>query len=156
MKKIALLIFLLAFVVFISGCTKIKDCGTDLKCFKESAKTCSKSKVNLIDEGNNLRITVRGHSVNFCKVSFKIENLGDDLKIKYPTETKIAIGKTMNCNINKKYVDLKELNYIDEIINLPNEFDEHCSGPIKDLMQGPFKEIITKEFKTMINEENLI
>jgi len=150
-----LIIFLVVFIIFIAGCVKIKDCGTDLNCFKESAKTCSKSKVNLIDGDDNLRVTIRGHDTTSCKVSFKIEDIGENLKTQYPTETRIAIGKTMNCKVDKKYSEYEQLDYIDEIFKLPEEFDKSCSGPIKDLMQGPLKEIIVNEFKTVLNEENL-
>lgn len=151
----ALIAFLIVFIIFITGCVKIKDCGTDLNCFKENAETCSKSKVNFVDEGTNLRVTIRGHDATSCEVSFKVEALGEDIKNKYPTETRISIGKTMNCNIDKKYSEYEQLDYTDEILNLPEKFDESCSGPIKDLMRGPLKEVIVNEFKTVLNDENI-
>ena len=143
------------FIIFTAGCVKIKDCETDITCFKENAKTCSKSKINLIDEGTNLRVTIRGYDATSCEISFKVESIDEKLKTQYPTETRIAIGKTMNCNIDKRYSKYEQLDYIDEILNLPEKFDESCSGPIKDLMQGPLKEVIVNEFKTVLDEENL-
>lgn len=151
-KKLMVLLFVV--VIFIAGCVRIKDCGTDLNCFKENAKTCTKSKVNLIDGGNNLRVTIRGHDTDSCRVSFKIEEVSETIKGQYPTETRIAIGKTMNCKIDKKYSGYEQLDYIDEIFNLPEEFDKKCSGPIKDLMQGPLKEVIADEFESVLNKEN--
>jgi len=149
MKSIStryLLIFLLLSIVLISGC--IPDCGNDLECFKESAKNCSKSKVNIVDgEGNNVRVTVRGFDKDSCKISFKIESLGEKLMTEYPKETRIAIGKTLNCEINKTHFEYEKLDYIEEIFNLPEEFDKSCSGPIKDLLEGPLKPIIANKFK---------
>ena len=144
-----LLIFLLLSVIFISGC--VTDCGNDLECFKESAKNCSKSKVNVADQdGNNIRVTIRGANEDSCKISFKIESLGENFKSIYPQESKIAVGKTLNCEINKKYFDLKKFDYISEIFNLPDEFDKSCSGPIKELLEGPLKPVIVNEFRKII------
>jgi len=148
LKKIIILILGL---IFLSGCS-IKNCNTDLECFKESAKTCSKVRVNLIEEKNNIRVTVRGLTANSCSVSFKLEEISDDIKKEYPLETRIAKGKTLNCLINKKYTDYEQPDYIDEIFHLPQEFETSCSGPIKDLMKGPLKEIVINEFNRVINE----
>src|SRR3989344_6367856 len=150
-----LAISLSLFAILITGCAKIKDCGTDFDCFKVNAKTCSRAKANLINEDNNIRVTIRGHSVDYCRVSFKIENIGENMRNKYPTESGIAIGKTMNCKVDKKYSEYKDLDYIEEITNLPNEFDRSCSGPIKDLMEGPLKEIMINEFKSKLSDKNI-
>lgn len=148
------LIILVLLSILISGC--IPDCGTDLECFKEKAKDCSKSKVNILDgEGNNIRVTVRGFDKDSCRVSFKIESIGEKLKTKYPTETRIAVGKTLNCKISKKYAEYETLDYVEEIFNLPEEFDRSCSGPIKDLLEGPLKPIIVNEFQKILIKEGL-
>ena len=144
-----LLIFLLFSIVLISGC--IPDCGNDLECFKESAKNCSKSKVNIVDgEGNDVRVTVRGFDKDSCKISFKIESIGEKLMTEYPKETRIAVGKTLNCEINETYSDYGKLDYTEEIFNLPENFDKSCSGPIKDLLEGPLKPVIVNEFQKII------
>lgn len=148
LKNILLFILILA-IIFISGCS-IKDCGTDLECFKESAKICSKAKVNLIGEGNNIRVTVRGLTADSCPVSFKIEELSQDIKEKYPSESRVATGKTLNCNIDKKYADYEELDYSEKILNITDNLEKSCSGPIKDLMKGPLKEVIEQEFDKLL------
>jgi len=149
--KTILLLILVWGIVILSGC-KIRECRTDLECFKESAMTCSRVRINLLREGNNIRVTVRGLTPGSCLVSFKIEKISQTIKNKYPFETKIAKDKTLNCKINKKYANYGELNYIEEIFNLPNEFEKSCSGPIKDLMKGPLKEIIIDEFNKVMQQ----
>jgi len=146
-------LYLLFIIIFISGCS-IKDCGYDLMCFKESAKTCSRVKVNLIEEGSNIRVTVRGLTIDSCKVSFKIDGVGQKIKEQHPFETKIAIGKTLNCKINKKYADYENIDYTKEIFNLPEEFDKSCTGPIKDLMTGPLGGMVKEEFDKMLEKNS--
>jgi len=144
-RKVRVLCFLILFsIFFISGCA-IKDCGTNLDCFKSNAKNCSKVRANLIENDNNLRITIRGHDGDFCRISFKIEEIGEDLKRDNPVETKIALGKTMNCKINRTYSDNKQVDYINEILTFGDGLDKYCSGPIKDFIQYPLKEMVLEK-----------
>jgi len=136
-----ILCFLLICLFFVAGCTKTKDCGDDVKCFGEEIKDCSKAKVYVSNEGNKIKVTSKGLSKDECRVSLRIEEVGWKLKEDYPTESFIAKGKTLNCNI-----PIKE-NYSEAIQNLENYFDESCSGPIKDLLDGRFGEVIKKEIK---------
>src|SRR3989338_1559835 len=94
--KITLIVLVLA-MFLVSGCA-IKDCQTDLNCFKELVKDCSKAKVNIIYDDNNLRLTSRGIWLEDCRLSFKIE-----------------------------------------------QFNEYCSGPIKDALQGPLKNAVKEK-----------
>lgn len=125
MKRI---ILLLVFLIFLSGCS-YSNCGYDLNCFEEYAKDCSKSKVNIIQDSNDVRITLRGVSKEGCKVSFKIEEISREYKNKYPNEALILEGKSLTCNI-----PIKE-DYSEEIMNIGDNVDNYCSGPIKDFVK---------------------
>ena len=139
-----LVIPLIVSVLVISGCS-IKDCKDDLSCFEKSVKKCSKAKVNIKYEDNDVRLTSRGIWGGKCQVSLKVEKVGKKLRQKDPIASKIAEGKTMNCAI-----PLKEINkpkQITELFLLEQKFNQYCSGPIKDAMQGPLKEMIQKKLK---------
>ena len=138
-----LFIFLILSIVLISGC--IKDCGTDLTCFIESAKYCSSARVNIINQGNNIRLTSRGIWFGKCKLSLKIEEIGEELKKQDPDLARIATGKTINCAVPVEIVNYDREAYIKEILTLEDRFNQYCSGPIKDALQGHLKEIIKEE-----------
>lgn len=144
---IPLLIFVM---IFVSGCS-IKECGTDLNCFKELAKDCSRGKVNIIHEDNNIRLTSRGTLFGKCKLSLKIEEIGEKLRQENPTMAILAKGKTLNCAIPVEIVEYNPNQYINEILNFEEQFDQYCSGPIKDVLQGPLKEVIKDKVKITIN-----
>ena len=138
-----ILIFLFLLLILLTGCS-IKNCETDLDCFKESAKYCYRARVNIIHEGNNIRLTCRGFWFGKCKLSLKIEEIGNELKKQDPNLARIAKGKTLNCAIPVKILETDE-KVIDEILNIENRFNEYCSGPIKDVLQGPLKDIIKEK-----------
>ncbi|MBI2666751.1 hypothetical protein HYX13_04015 [Candidatus Woesearchaeota archaeon] len=135
--------FLIIFFLVHSACQPIVDCGTDTECFSKNSVNCSQTRANLIDEqGNNVRVTIRGFQQNSCRVSLKVEEVGLQLKEKYPQESVIAVGKTMNCNIDRRFAEENISFYIDKIFELEEEFNQSCSGPIKDLLGEHLKEII--------------
>ena len=133
-------------MILISGCA-IKDYGTDINGFKESAKYCSRARVNIIHQGNNIRLTSRGIWFGKCKLSLKIEEISDELTQQNPTMARIAKGKTLNCAVPVEIVKYNRDQYIDEILNIEDKFDQYCSGPIKDALQGPLKEVIKEKLK---------
>ena len=144
-----LLIPSLIIVMFLlSGCT-IQDCGTDLSCFKEQAKDCSRARVNINYQDNVVRLTSRGVWFNKCKLSFKIEKVGNQFVQKDPTLAKLAEGKTLNCAIPVEIVNYNPDQYIDEILNAEEKFDQYCSGPIKDALKGPLREIIKNKVNSI-------
>lgn len=133
-------------MILITGCT-VKDCGTNIFCFKEAAKYCSRASVNIIDEGNNIRLTSRGEWNGKCEVSLKIEAISNELSMQNPTLARTAIGKTLNCAVPVEVVEYNRDQYINEILNLEDKFNQYCSGPIKDALQGPLKEFIKEKIK---------
>jgi hypothetical protein len=135
---------LLISLILITGCS-IQDCNTDLSCFKELAKDCSRAKVNIKYEDNDVRLTSRGNWFGECKISLKIEKVGDRFVQEDPTLAKLAEGKTLNCEIPIEIVKNNNEQYIDEILNLEQKFDQYCSGPIKDTIKGPLKDIVMKK-----------
>ena len=114
----------------------IKNCGVDLDCFKEASKDCSRAKLYLNHEGGIAKLTLRGLTDDGCKVSLKIEEISDEIKQDYPTESLVAKGKTLNC-----VIPIKD-DYYEDIMNLEENIDSSCSGPIKDIMQGPLKDLL--------------
>jgi hypothetical protein len=125
----------------VSGCS-ISECGTDLNCFKELAKDCSRAKVNIKYEDNDVRLTSRGNWFGECKLSLKIEKVGDQFVQKDSTLAKLAEGKTLNCAIPMEIVEYNQDQYVDEILNFEQKFDQYCSGPIKDVLRGHLGEAI--------------
>ncbi|MBU1245724.1 MAG: hypothetical protein ABIJ20_01105 [Nanoarchaeota archaeon] len=126
-----ILIIILIGLIFISGCTI--DCGKDLDCFKEQVQNYNKARVNIINEGTNIRITCRGVSKDICLISFKIEEVSEDLRQEDPISAKIVVGKTLNCNIPLEVLEQDE-DYFDKILSFEEEFDQYCTGPIKDIL----------------------
>lgn len=146
MTLLKLVLILLA--VTITGCSVIsQNCGTDFACFKNAANNCAPSRINLLHDGNNVRLTIRGTDSDTCSVSLKVEELGQDIRSKYPVESQVLIGKTLNCRVNANLS-----NNINEIYKIPQALDRACSGPIKDLLKGPFKEIIKSELEKTFSE----
>ena len=141
MKKLIILILAL---IFISGCTT-KDCGVDLDCFQESANDCLKARVNVIEEGTNLRLTSRGEWFGKCEISIKIEKIDSTLNLLDPTLKQAIEGKTINCAVPKEIVKGNE-NYIKDILSTGETFDKYCSGPVKDILEGASKEAIKINF----------
>ena len=142
MKIMIILSFVL--MLLVSSCST-QDCGTDLTCFKELARDCSKAKVNIKYGDNDVRLTSRGNLFGECKISLKIEQVGEKLNQKDPALASLAKGKTLNCAIPIEIVDYNLDQYIDEIINLEQKFDQYCSGLIKDVLKGSIKETISKK-----------
>lgn len=136
-----ILLLLILFFICLAGCS-IKDCKTDINCFIESAKYCSKARVNIIHDETNIKLTSRGVWFEKCKISLKIEEVGGELVQQNPTIAKLAIGKTLNCAIPMEIINYNNSEYINEILNFDNKFDMYCSGPIKDVLQGPLKNVI--------------
>ena len=141
--KITLIVLVLA-MFLVSGCA-IKDCQTDLNCFKELVKDCSKAKVNIIYHDNNLRLTSRGIWLEDCRLSFKIEQISEKLRQEDPNLAMLAEGKTLNCAIPLQVVEQNQDEIIDNILNLEEQFNEYCSGPIKDALQGPLKNAVKEK-----------
>lgn len=139
----ALLLFL-ALLIFISGCSRTINCGSNIECFKNNAETCTKSKFLLNQDGNNILITLRGINNDKCGVSFKVMELNEEEKNNYPTESSELKGKTLNCLVPIKYKDAN--NWLG-LIDVNEKFDEYCSGQIKDLAKGPLKEVLKNEFE---------
>lgn len=131
-------------VLLISGCS-IQECGTDLNCFKELAKDCSRAKVNIKYEDNDVRLTSRGNWLSTCTVSLKIEKVGQRFIQEDPALASLAEGKTLNCKIPMEVVNYTPDQYIDEILNIEQKFDQYCSGPIKDVLQGPLKDVFKEK-----------
>ncbi len=139
MKYIKLII-LSILLLFLSGCTEFRECETDIVCFEKYAELCLPSRVNLVDDGSNVRVTVRGLNSDLtCKVSLKVEAVGTIFHKKYPRESQILIGKTLNCDVDK------DGDYYKGILQLKQELNKDCLGPIGDLAKGPFREIIVSE-----------
>ncbi|MFA5176134.1 MAG: hypothetical protein WC413_02650 [Candidatus Nanoarchaeia archaeon] len=135
-KNKNIIIVLVLLLIFISGCS-IYDCGTDINCFEEKAKSCSSAKVNIIEEGNNIRLTSRGILFGKCKFSLKIEQIGENLQQQNPGISKVLIGKTMNCEIPLEELNINLDNYLNDIANLKDgEYERYCSGPIKDILNA--------------------
>src|SRR3989344_1477341 len=110
------MVFLLLMLMFlISGCAKIIDCKDDIECFKKNAETCSKSRFLVSHDGNDVQITLRGISNEKCGVSFKVMELGEEIKKSYPIESTGLKGKTMNCLVPIKY---KDSNNWQQILNM--------------------------------------
>ena len=151
MRPLTVLLFsvFLLFLIILAGCVEIPDCGQDFDCFESYAESCATARVNVISEGTNIRFTLRGIEYPYCKISLKVESVGSDISAKYPTESKIIVGKTLNCNINK---NVAEQSYLESLANIEEEFDCSCSGPIGDLAKGPLKEIITSELNKVLGE----
>ncbi len=133
-------------MLLVSGCN-LRDCGNDWHCFMESAKSCSRARVSIVYEDNSVRLTTRGVWFGECKVSLKIEKVGQELRQRDPVMADMAEGKTLNCAIPLEIVEYNSEQYIDEILNIEDRFDEYCSGPIKDALQGPLRDIVKKELE---------
>ena len=106
--------------------------------------------MNQIQDGNNIRITLRGFEGDYCVVSFKIEGISKDIMDKYPFESKVALDKTLNCHIDKKYQDPTKLDYLEEISKISENINDSCSGPIKDFMKGPGKDVLSEQLNIII------
>lgn len=119
-----------------------------MNCFKELAKDCSRGRVNIIHEDTNIRLTSRGTLFEKCRLSLKIEEIGEKLRQENPTIATLTKGKTLNCAIPIEIVEYNQDQYIDEILNFGEKFNQYCSGPIKDVLQGPLKEVIKNKVKT--------
>lgn len=128
--KILIMVLIIAFI-FIEGCIT-KDCGTDVNCFKEASKNCGKARVNLNYEGTNIRATLRGMDKENCLISFKVEEVGEDLKQKYEGIYLIK-DKTLNCAVPLDIISTNT-NYM-AILNSSDILDKYCSGPLKDLIK---------------------
>jgi hypothetical protein len=130
LKYITLILFLL---LVLGGCSS-KDCGNDTSCFEESAKLCTRAKVSIFADDNNITAIVRGKTSDHCKVTFKVEELNSFIKSKYPTESMVAKGKTLNCLLEKNKNDNTTYGY--ELKNIRDDFDNSCSGPLKDIIKS--------------------
>lgn len=131
MKAKILITILIIAIIFIGGCM-IKDCDTDVTCFKEASKNCKRAKVNLNYEGTNIRATLRGFQGENCLISFKVEEVGDALKQKY-NRISLIKDKTLNCALPLNIMSTNT-NYTD-ILNSSEILDRYCSGPLKDLIK---------------------
>lgn len=134
--------------IIILGCLPYKNCSTDVTCFKNAVSNCEPTRFNLVHDNSNLRFTLRGIDSDSCTVSLKVEELGQDIKNKYPIESKVLIGKTLTCKINANLPDKMK-----EISNIPETLDESCSGPVKDLLKGPLKEVVKEELTKILREK---
>ena len=138
-----LFLFLLVLVVLVSGCTKVTDCGSNIECFKNNAKTCSKSKFLIPQEGSEILITLRGIHKENCGISFKIINVGDKIKESYPLAPELK-GKTLNCFVPFRNIGLKD--WV-KFILVDTQFDAYCLGQVKDIAKGPLEDIIKKKLQ---------
>lgn len=123
---------ILLFSIFLSGCA-IENCNTNLNCFKDAIKTCSRAKVNIQYEDNDVRLTSRGTSFGSCKVSVKIEKVGEKLRQKDPTLASLAEGNTLNCAIPLEALKSEE-KIVDNLLQAEQKFNQYCTGPIKDAL----------------------
>ena len=143
------LILLLGLIFLISACAKVVDCNSDIECFKINAETCSKSKFLLSHDGNDILITLRGRSNEKCGISFKVIDVSNEIKNKYPTESSGLKGNTLNCLVPIKYKDPN--NWV-ELIGISEKIDEYCFGQIKDLAKGPLKAVLLNKFNNMLTK----
>lgn len=132
------LIILVGFLFVVSGCARYQDCGSDINCFKDYAKTCTKSKLLLDNEKGNVLVTLRGIKDGTCGISFKIAEVKENVRNSYPDASELK-GKTLNCFIPMKYEN-KEA-----VIADAQKFEEYCTGQIKEIVQGPLKDTLRKE-----------
>ena len=130
-------ILLIFTLIVLLGCTNIKDCGKDINCFEERSKECLKTKVLVEEDNTLLKVTIRGIEDNECKVSLKVEELGENIKKKYPVESRVAEGKTLNCQF-----PLNTTDYIERITDFEEEVDKKCSGPLKEISRLYLRDIL--------------
>ena len=136
------LILLLILLFLISGCAKYADCDSDITCFQNYAKTCTKSKLFTNHDGNTILTTLRGVNDNKCGISFKITGVSEAIKNSYPNEASELKGKTLNCFVPLEY---KDNNKVLDLTEVSQKLDEYCTGQIKDIMKGPLKEILKNQ-----------
>ena len=144
MKTILLFLVL---IFLISGCIRNINCGSNIQCFRNNAETCSKSRFSQSHDGSEILITLRGVSNEQCGISFKIINISNEIKNKYPEESTGLKGKILNCFVPIKY---KNSNNWLELVDMPEKLNDYCSGQIKDLAKDPLKEVLKKELETIL------
>jgi len=132
------------------SCTTIKDCGYDAVCFSNLAKNCKASSLNIVDNGNLFKLTVRGIVSDNCEVSYKIIKINNSYKNEHPELSNVIEQKAVTCYLN--LVDTTDNNqtYLDLIKKFNESIDKHCSGPLKDIFLEPASTELKKQFTESI------
>lgn len=145
MKNINIILIVLLICILIIGSIilvlllRTKDCGSNLLCFENSAIHCGRATVNLNYADNIVRLTSKGIWFGKCELSLKIEKLSASLALKYQINPELANGMTLNCAIPQNLFNGNPSEYVNEMFNANNNFDQYCSGPIKDILMSRIK-----------------
>ncbi len=87
-------------------------------CFIRNLKNCEETSFRYTQEGTIWAYSIKGTQGQSCKVKVKVEN------VKIPiSPTKILEGREMDCYIPRN------------IIIMPEDKIEYCSGPLKEAIQ---------------------
>lgn len=145
-------VFLALALLLLAGCTgvRVKDCGTDFKCFlTEMNKNCSPAKVQYIESGINASFETTGtagpasymavRSVGglVCKTNVKINDvqrtklMDDETWGQVSSAIPILKLTEMTCNISPRTA---EILYARQNILLATETLKTCSGSLLDLI----------------------
>ena len=132
------LIPLLVLAGCVAGGPSMIDCGNDLECFQDAAKTCTPAKVRITEEGTTMYMEMRGMSNDKCTTYMKIEKV--EVPPEIPPEMAGFVtmfeGKEMTCNLPMDMASGVSPESVMGQTASTEDFFEMCEGSLVDTLQS--------------------